>query len=124
MELLKLRDAAAILKVSYPTLKQWIVFFPSSPRRGGCAAKKYREATLARADGVVINIQHFVPHHPVCGASERDLLLMPQPPLLGEEGKKRLDSNAHCPENLFSTPLYFYLPGQRRHSIRTDNAVL
>jgi uncharacterized protein (TIGR03435 family) len=36
---------------------------------------------------VVINLQHFVPHHPVCGASERDLLLLPQPPLLEEEGK-------------------------------------
>jgi hypothetical protein len=45
------------------------------------------EASKARADGVVIKIQHFVPHHPVCGASERDHLLMPQPSLLGEEGK-------------------------------------
>src|SRR6516225_9096858 len=27
--------------------------FPSLKRRGGCAVKKYREATLVRADGVV-----------------------------------------------------------------------
>jgi hypothetical protein len=36
---------------------------------------------------VVCKFQHFVPHHPVCGASERDLFNLPQPPLLGEEGK-------------------------------------
>src|SRR2546428_11380329 len=67
-------------------------------RRGGCAVRKSREATLARADGVVlINQIHFVDqHHPVLNvspyrahASRRSvkggfatLLLMSRPPLL------------------------------------------
>jgi hypothetical protein len=49
----------------------------SPPLRGGVAARstKMMRSSLFRADGVVINIQRFVPHHPVCGASERDLLI-------------------------------------------------
>jgi hypothetical protein len=49
--------------------------FSSPPLRGGVAARsiKYCEATLARADGVVIKFHHFIPHHPVCGALERGL---------------------------------------------------
>jgi hypothetical protein len=49
-------------------------------------SRKCCKASSARADGVVINIQHFLTHHPVCGALERAFLLMPQPALLGEEG--------------------------------------
>src|SRR6266705_4527211 len=44
---------------------------PAQMRRGGCAVRKSREATLARADGVVlINQIHFVDqHHPVLNVS-------------------------------------------------------
>ncbi len=44
---------------------------PPQMRRGGCAVRKSREATLARADGVVlINQIHFVDqHHPVLHVS-------------------------------------------------------
>jgi hypothetical protein len=54
--------------------------FPSSPRRGGCAVNKYCEATLARADGVVLGVASIV-------ATPNTTPSAPQPPLLGEEGK-------------------------------------
>jgi len=67
-------------------------FFPSSPRRGGCAIKKNPRSILRRADGVVIRTARNlmdVSHHPVRSISGcfAIFLLVSRPPLLGEEGK-------------------------------------
>src|SRR5262249_41493946 len=65
----------------------------SPPLRGGVAARsrKRREASLARADGVVFNLNK-IPWNLVTTPSApsrrlRDILLISRPPLLGEEGK-------------------------------------
>jgi hypothetical protein len=67
--------------------------FPSLKRRGGCAIKKYREATLVRPDGVVSSAKIFGPKDfaelttPSAALRWlRTLLFMPQPPLLFKEG--------------------------------------
>ena len=65
----------------------------SPPLRGGVAARlrKMARSHLRPRRRVVANLQQRIvlvfTHHPVCGHSERDHFLMPQPPLLGEEGK-------------------------------------
>ena len=69
--------------------------FPSLRRRGGRAIKKMVPFQKG-ADGVVVHKSGFrmpselqyVSDHPVCGASVgfASFLLMPQPPLLIEEG--------------------------------------
>jgi phosphonopyruvate decarboxylase len=62
--------------------------FPSSPRRGGCAVNKNdAKPPYSAQTGWCVNSSIFLDHHPVCGASERGPFLLPQPPLLGEEGK-------------------------------------
>src|SRR5215472_13554978 len=67
--------------------------FPSLKRRGGCAVKNHREATLVRADGVVSAAKVYRPEG-FAGLTTpsaalrwlRIFLLMPQPPLLFKEG--------------------------------------
>jgi hypothetical protein len=51
---------------------------------------KYREATLVRADGVVAGVANHVAvprTTPSAALRNGTFLLLPQPPLLGEEGK-------------------------------------
>src|SRR5438105_13911330 len=79
--------------------------FPSLKRRGGCAIKKCREATLVRADGVARSaspIGRSLKRSPAKSSGLksfaelttpsaalrklRAFLLMPQPPLLEKEG--------------------------------------
>src|SRR5215472_4424139 len=75
--------------------------FPSLKRRGGCAVKNHREATLVRADGVVSSAKVYRPED-FAGLTTpsaalrwlRIFLLMPQPPLLFKEGHVALDFNS------------------------------
>src|SRR5262245_18028162 len=60
---------------------------PSSERRGGCASRKYREASNESADGVVTPGESGLttPSVPIDGCLRR-YLLMARPPLLSQEG--------------------------------------
>src|SRR5262249_26041354 len=73
-------------------LKWWSGEF-SPPLRGGVAARsrKSRGASLARADGVVFNLNKILRNLITTPSAPqrrlRDILLMSRPPLLEEEGK-------------------------------------
>jgi hypothetical protein len=67
-----------------------MAIFPSSPRVAA-RSRKRREASLARADGVVFNLNKILggigsPPRPLHKGGFRDILLRSRPPL-GEEGK-------------------------------------
>ena len=66
-------------------------FFPSSPRRGGCAIRETSRSILSsRRRGGVQPQQNSVAfdHHPVRSIKEASRYFeMSRPPLLGEEGK-------------------------------------
>jgi hypothetical protein len=77
------------------------VIFPSSPRRGGRDINKMTRSLLSGADGVV-NPSPRVICFPILQTGGttpsarlrklRSICLIAQPPLLGEEGKNRLES--------------------------------
>ena len=94
--------------------------FPSLERRGGCAAKKSCEATIARADGVVAHTkcsaELTTPSAPLRWL--RSIFLMAQPPLLSEEGSTLLPTcgllvmicisilTTACTQNMATQPRY------------------
>jgi hypothetical protein len=74
-------------------MSQWVLL-PSWNRRGGCAVKKYREATFVRADGVVrpakwLGLNVFAELTTPSAANQwlRDILIYAAatPPMLGGE---------------------------------------
>src|SRR5215471_6050745 len=98
--------------------------FPSLKRRGGCAVKKYREATLVRADGVVrpeksLGLNAFAElttilcfalsrsrFAPVCGnsvASRHLIYAAATPPFQGGECRLiAIDSHVHRPPTVIT----------------------
>src|SRR5579883_2273168 len=89
--------------------------FPSSPRRGGCAINKCREATFARRRarsaspiGRSSNSGEEIPTKLFCNSSPprplhqggfASFLLLSRPPLLGEEGNV-----SRCPRLQLRSP--------------------
>jgi hypothetical protein len=74
----------------------WTGPFPSSPRRGGRDINKLSQSLLCGADGVVTKLRKQICFGLYSPPRLRELrmlrsfLLIAQPPLLGEEGKKKL----------------------------------